>query len=145
MEEKIGKVILDTTCYPGKDLYSDGAIEDEMLAISRDFAPEEFNRVISERESWPILYHFSHIRENILSWLPFTGEEKVLEIGSGCGAVTGALCEKAKEVTCIELSMKRSKINAYRHQDQFLPCSLTPLPAKSKILLIVLLACATTE
>jgi len=48
MEEKIGKVILDTTCYPGKDLYSDGAIEDEMLAISRDFAPEEFNRVISE-------------------------------------------------------------------------------------------------
>ena len=45
MEEKIGKVILDTTCYPGKDLYSDGAIEDEMLAISRDFAPEEFNRV----------------------------------------------------------------------------------------------------
>ena len=118
MEEKIGKVILDTTCYPGKDLYSDGAIEDEMLAISRDFAPEEFNRVISERKSWPILYHFSHIRENILNWIPFTGEEKVLEIGSGCGAVTGALCERAKEVTCIELSMKRSKINAYRHQDQ---------------------------
>ena len=106
MEEKIGKVILDTTCYPGKDLYSDGAIEDEMLAISRDFAPEEFNRVISERKSWPILYHFSHIRENILSWIPFTGEEKVLEIGSGCGAVTGALCDRAKEVSCIELSMK---------------------------------------
>lgn len=60
--KKIGKVILDTTCYPGKDLYSDGAIEDEMLAISRDFAPEEFNRAISERKSWPILYHFSHIR-----------------------------------------------------------------------------------
>ena len=58
MEEKIGKVILDTTCYPGKDLYSDGAIEDEMLAISRDFAPEEFNRVISERKSWPILLSF---------------------------------------------------------------------------------------
>lgn len=74
--------------------------------------------MISERKSWPILYHFSHIRENILSWIPFTGEEKVLEIGSGCGAVTGALCERAKEVTCIELSMKRSKINAYRHQDQ---------------------------
>ena len=32
--------------------------------------------------------------------------------------MTGALCERAKEVTCIELSMKRSKINAYRHQDQ---------------------------
>ncbi len=118
MEEKIGKVVLDTTCYPGQDLYSDGAIEDEMLAIARDYAPEKFNRVISERKSWPILYHFSHIRENILNWFPFTGEEKVLEIGSGCGAVTGILCEKAKEVTCIELSMKRSKINAYRHKEQ---------------------------
>ena len=118
MGEKIGKVFLDDTWYPGQDLYSDGVIEDEMLKIARDHAPEEFNRVIRERESWPILYHFSHIRENILSWLPFTGEEKVLEIGSGCGAVTGALCDKAKEVTCIELSMKRSKINAYRHRDQ---------------------------
>ena len=65
MGEKIGNVFLDDTLYPGQDLYSDGAIEDEMLEIARDYHPEEFNRVIRERESWPILYHFSHIRENI--------------------------------------------------------------------------------
>lgn len=118
MGEMIGKVYLDTTYYPGKDLYSDGAIEDEMLAIARDYTPQEFNSVIREKESWPILYHFSHIRENILGWLPFTGEEKVLEVGAGCGAVTGVLCRKAKEVTSIDLSMKRSRINAYRHKDQ---------------------------
>ena len=70
MGEMIGKVYLDTTYYPGKDLYSDGAIEDEMLAIARDYTPQEFNNVIREKESWPILYHFSHIRENILGWLP---------------------------------------------------------------------------
>ena len=75
MGEKIGKVFLDDTLYPGQDLYSDGVIEDELLEIARDYHPEEFNRVIRERESWPILYHFSHIRENILSWLPFRGEE----------------------------------------------------------------------
>ena len=118
MGERIGKVFLDTTYYPGKDLYSDGAIEDEMLSIARDYAPEEFNRVIAERESWPILYHFSHIRENILSWVPFKGDEKVLEVGAGCGAVTGALCRNAGEVTSIDLSMKRSRINAYRHRNQ---------------------------
>ena len=95
MGEKIGKVFLDTTYYPGEDLYSDGAIEDEMLSIAQNYMPEEFNRVIAERESWPILYHFSHIRENILSWVPFKGDEKVLEVGAGCGAVTGALCRKA--------------------------------------------------
>ena len=118
MGEKIGKVFLDTTYYPGEDLYSDGAIEDEMLSIAQNYMPEEFNRVIAERESWPILYHFSHIRENILSWVPFKGDEKVLEVGAGCGAVTGALCRKAGEVTSIDLSMKRSRINAYRHRDQ---------------------------
>lgn len=117
MIEKIGQVILDDTNYSGKDLYSDGVIEDEMLEIAENYPEEKWNQVIAERKSWPILYHFSHIRENILSWLPFTGEEKVLEIGSGCGAVTGALCKKAKEVTCIELSRKRSLINAWRHRD----------------------------
>ena len=117
MSEKIGQVVLDDTYYPGKDLYTDGAIEDEMLEIARTYPEEKWNEVIAERKSWPILYHFSHIRENILSWLPFTGEENVLEIGSGCGAVTGALCKKAKNVTCIELSRKRSLINANRHKD----------------------------
>ncbi len=118
MGERIGKVFLDTTYYPGEDLYSDGVIEDEMLSIARDHTPEEFNQVIARRKSWPILYHFSHIRENILSWIPFKGDEKVLEVGAGCGAVTGALCRNAGEVTSIDLSMKRSRINAYRHRDQ---------------------------
>ena len=117
MSEKIGQVVLDDTYYPGKDLYTDGAIEDEMLEIAMTYPEEKWNQVIAERKSWPILYHFSHIRENILSWLPFTGEENVLEIGSGCGAVTGALCKKAKSVTCIELSRKRSLINANRHKE----------------------------
>lgn len=114
---KIGNVILDDTCYQGRDLYTDGAIEDEMLEIARNVSPDRFNKVIGEKKNWPILYHFSHIRENILSWMPFTGKEKVLEIGSGCGAVTGALLGGAGEVTCIDLSMKRSEINAWRHRD----------------------------
>ena len=69
--EKIGQVLLDDTLYPGKDLYTDGAIEDEMLESARNYREEEWNQVIAERASWPILYHFSHIRENILGWLPF--------------------------------------------------------------------------
>ena len=117
MSEKIGQVVLDDTCYPGQDLYTDGAIEDEMLEIARTYPEEKWNQVIAEKKSWPILYHYSHIRENILSWLPFTGDENVLEVGAGCGAVTGALCKKAAKVTCIELSKKRSMINAWRHKD----------------------------
>ncbi|MFQ9152800.1 MAG: rRNA adenine N-6-methyltransferase family protein [Blautia sp.] len=57
------------------------------------------------------------MRGNIVSWLPITKEDKVLEIGAGCGAITGALAKKAGSVTCVELSRQRSLINAYRNQD----------------------------
>lgn len=116
--EKIGQVILNLDDYPGEDLYSDGAVEDELLNIVKTTAVSDYNRVIAEKKDWAILYHLSHIRENILSWYPLNGTEKVLEIGSGCGAVTGALADRASSVTCVELSKKRSLINAYRHKEK---------------------------
>lgn len=117
MQEKIGNVILDYQFYGGQDLYCDGEIEDYMLDLAKQYGDIEYSNVIEEEKNWPILYHFSHVRENIISWLPISGEETVLEIGSGCGAVTGALTKKAKKVQCIELSKKRSMINAYRHRE----------------------------
>lgn len=117
MIEEIGKIKLDLTHYPGEDLYCDGEIEDELLAIARDCAAVEYQRIIEERKRWEVLYHLSPLRENIVEWLPIGGAMKVLEVGSGCGAITGALSRKAGEVTCVELSKKRSLINAYRHMD----------------------------
>lgn len=117
MKEKIGNVTLDLQFYPGMDLYSDGPVEEELLEIAKNYKEEELNQVIAKRQSWPVLYHFSHIRQNIVEWLPIGKEDKVLEIGSGCGAITGALARKAKKVTCIELSKMRSSINAYRNQE----------------------------
>jgi len=114
---KIGKVKINDTHYPGEDLYSDGPIEDEMLEIAKSYSPKEYNKVIGERENWAILYHFSHLRENIILGLPLSPKDSVLEIGAGCGAITGALAKRAGKVTCVDLSMKRSLINAYRHQE----------------------------
>ena len=118
MKEMVGRVVLDLTDYPGEDLYSDGQIEDILLDIAQNHEPSEFNEVIAQKKDWAVLYHFSHIRTNIISWYPFKGTEKVLEIGSGCGAITGALAEAAGSVTCVELSRKRSLINANRHKDK---------------------------
>ena len=115
--EEIGKIRLDLTHYPGEDLYCDGDVEDELLKITRDYAEVEYQRIIEERRSWPVLYHLSRLRENIVEWLPIGSNDKVLEIGAGCGAITGALSRKAGEVTCIDLSGKRSRINAYRHME----------------------------
>ena len=116
MTEQIGKITLDYTYYPGEDLYCDGAVEDELLEIVKEHK-EDFDRVIEEKASWPILYHLSPLRANIIDWIPMDKSTKVLEVGSGCGAITGRLSQKAGSVTCIDLSKKRSHINAYRHLD----------------------------
>ncbi|MBQ7370788.1 MAG: class I SAM-dependent methyltransferase [Blautia sp.] len=117
MQEKIGQVTLDYTYYPGEDLYSDGPVEEELLELANNYREEELNQEIARRKSWPVLYHFSHIRQNILEWLPIKKTDRILEIGAGCGAITGALAKKGKSVTCIDLSRMRSKINAYRNRD----------------------------
>ena len=117
MAEQVGKITLDYTYYPGEDFYCDGVVEQEILEIAKKYSPLEFPKIIEERKSWPILYHLSELRENIVDWLPMDKTMKVLEVGSGCGAITGALARKAGEVTCIDLSKQRSLINAYRHAD----------------------------
>jgi 2-polyprenyl-3-methyl-5-hydroxy-6-metoxy-1,4-benzoquinol methylase len=118
MTEQIGNITLDYSCYPGEDLYCDGAVEDELLELARTHKNNDFDRIIEERSSWPILYHLSPLRANIIDWIPMDKNAKVLEVGSGCGAITGKLSEKAGSVTCVDLSKKRSHINAYRHQEK---------------------------
>lgn len=113
----IGKVFINDECYIGQDLYTDGEIEDEMLEIAQNYSEDEFNKIIYDRKSWTILYHFSNVRENIVSWLPISKSDTVLEIGAGCGAITGILAKMAQSVDAVELSMKRTLINAYRHQN----------------------------
>ena len=117
MIEQIGKITLDLKHYPGEDFYCDGLIEDEILEIVKTHAKVEYSKIIEERKSWPILYHLSSLRENIVDFIPIHKSAKVLEVGSGCGAITGALSRKAGQVTCIDLSKKRSMINAYRNSD----------------------------
>lgn len=117
MKEQIGHVTLNMDWYSGTDYYSDGAVEDELLSIVQTYDKSEYNRIICEQKDWAVLYHLSQIRENIVNALEFKPGSSVLEIGSGCGAITGALAKKAGKLTCNDLSRKRSLINAYKNQD----------------------------
>ena len=118
MEERIGNVILDLHAYQGEDRYSDGPVEDRLLSIVTDVTPSAYEEVIANEKDWAVLYHLSYLRENILSWYPFRGTEKVLEVGSGCGALTGLLADRCAQVACVELSKKRATIAATRHRDR---------------------------
>ena len=115
--EAIGNVVLNYKYYCGEDLYSEGINEDLLLKYVTENSEADYPHVIQNTRSWPVLYHLSSMRENICSWLPIKKTDTVLEIGSGCGAVTGCLSRLAGRVTCIELSKKRSTINAMRHRN----------------------------
>ncbi len=114
--DRIGNVIVDYTYYGGEDLYSEGAAEDRLLDYVKNHTALEYEHYIQETRSWSVMYHLSHIRENVAGWLPISPRDKVLEIGSGCGAITGVLARLAKSVTCVELSRKRSLINAHKNK-----------------------------
>ena len=117
MKTKIGMLTLDEEYYSGNDVYTDGEIEDVLLEIVENNGPEQYSRIIEEKNNWPILYHLSDKRGNIIEWLPIRKEDQVLEIGAGCGAITGTIAKKAAHVTSIELSKKRSLINAVRNKE----------------------------
>lgn len=114
MKKKIGNVELDYQFYNTDKCYSDGAIEEVLLTAAKD---KKLNELLYSSNSWAVLYHCSKIRENLLEWYPFDKDSSLLEIGSGCGALTGLFAQKVNSVTCIELSERRSLINAYRNQN----------------------------
>ena len=113
----IGNVTLNFKHYSGVDLYSDGSIENDLLEIVKKYNKNEYQKVIEERANWPILYHLSDQRANIVEWIPIEPGAKVLEVGSGCGAITGMLASKAGEVVACDLSRRRSEINAIRNKE----------------------------
>lgn len=113
--EYIGDIKLDLSVYKGKDLYNEG---DNAESIVLDTFKNNLDpvKVLSEHNEWAILYQLSSSRKNIVSVINIDKNQNVLEIGSGMGAITGALAEKANYVDCIDLSKRRSYANAYRNQ-----------------------------
>lgn len=125
---------LNLDFYKGTDGYSDGDVEDRLLALvreknrgeetvqkaARDRDERIFQAALAEardrEDVWPLIYHLSPVRENILSWYPFKENASILEIGAGPGAITGLLCRKLSRVTSVELSKRRAEINFERHR-----------------------------
>ena len=102
--------------YSGKDEYSDGDIENEIIEYEKTMKnPDE---VFKNDIRWPVFYHLTPLRANILNWYPFKEDAEVLEIGAGMGAITETLCEKCKSVTSVELSKNRATSIATRNADK---------------------------
>jgi len=113
--ENVGKVKLNYRFYQGSDQYSDGDIEETLLRIVQQ--SDAYEDVLMRQSNWALLYHLSPIRENLLEWYDFGEGKSLLEIGAGCGGITGLFCKKCARVVGIDLSRRRSMINAHRNRE----------------------------
>lgn len=98
-KEKIGNIILDSTFYLGEDLYNEGDDVESIVLNCFKFNknPKE---IIKNDNRWPLLYQLFDRREMIIEPMNIDKSSSVLEVGSGMGAVTGAIAKKAKHVGC---------------------------------------------
>jgi len=103
-----------------KQTYSDGdAVENYLVELfKRNPSLEELNDILETSVSWPIKYHLSPDRHNLLSWYIFKEKESLLEIGGGCGALTGLFLDKGLNVTTVELSKRRADIIRERFENK---------------------------
>lgn len=104
--------------YTGQDNYSDGDIEKDIIQYLKEQGEGNHQEIFKKDIRWPVFYHITPIRKNIVNWYPFKENSEVLEIGAGMGAITGVLCDKAKQVTAVELSKQRASAIEARCQDK---------------------------
>lgn len=97
--------------YDNQDIYNDGDVEAKLLDFYRDKKPIDINED-------GVFYLTTDVRSNILNWFPFQKTDEVLEVGCGCGTITGMLCDRCKSVYSIDGSKRRSQITYYRHKNK---------------------------
>lgn len=97
----------------------DGGSEDiirDILMSSADLSSTS-TEMLSRAEAWEVRLELDPARANVLRGLSFPPSARVLEIGSGCGAVTRFLGETVALVDAVERSPTRAALARLRTAD----------------------------
>ena len=68
-------------------------------------------------KDWPTEYHLSRKRTQLFGGFEFDKDQRVLEVGCGCGSITRYLGENFNQVIAIEGSLKRAHAAKLRTKD----------------------------
>lgn len=105
--------------HPAGDLteYRDGG-EDYVLGVLKGAADRSSGsrELLGRIKDWPSRYHLSYLRANLLEGIAelLARDSKVLEVGSGCGALTRWLGERFREVDALEGAFARAEATKAR-------------------------------
>lgn len=146
-DEKEMSATLNLKFFTGVDEYLDGAEACILADLKNGLTYDEImKKYVSEEDSrmkYMIFYHLSIDRHNILSWYDFEPESTILEIGAGCGALTGLFVEKCRHVVAVDLSKPRCLVNYERHKSadnlEIVVANLNALPSEYKFDYITLI------
>lgn len=91
----------------------------DILDLMQEYGsdPAGLRRILESQTAPEVLMALSPIRENLVEWIAIGKEERVLQLGSGYGALTGVLARKAKEVLVVDPRVENLEVNRIRHQD----------------------------
>jgi SAM-dependent methyltransferase len=90
-------------------------ISEELKSAILQHKEEEFNALLGSSVSTDLVYQLSDLRANVIRQIPIEKTERILEIGSECGAISSYLKDKAGELVCIEPSSAMMELNQHRN------------------------------
>ncbi len=91
--------------------------EERIKNIIQNYARDEYDGLISNEE-WPVFQELTSLRENLLSWYPFTNGARVLEYAEGYGALTGVLSQRCGSVVVVAESITKAECIQARYADR---------------------------
>lgn len=119
------KSSLDISVLPGyqdSEIYSDGPSEDILLKFFTETPSNQLEsriqEILTNNPTWPERVHLSPQRHHLLDWFDFRQDARLLEIGAGCGAMTGLFANHVALVDALEPSTRRANIIAQRHRNR---------------------------
>lgn len=96
---------------------ADAEVLKELYETIKQNSKADYAGIIEQRASYPYLYHLSQIRENLVSFLPFDKDMRVLECNPECGALTGKLLAMTGGVTVLAENELQEKILRERFKE----------------------------
>lgn len=73
-------------------------------------------QALKERPELDNLYDLSDLRENLVEWYPFRPGTRLLQVGSGHGALTGVYSRKVAQVDVLDTDLGDLQVNELRHK-----------------------------
>lgn len=111
-----------------------GQTAEKLLELLEQYGGDE-KQILRENRELEYFYALSDMRENLLEWYPFGTEDNLLQIGSGCGAMTGLFGARVKTVTVLDGDETDLAVNRKRHgacdNINYVNCTLKEYAAKA--------------